>query len=80
MIFARSLEEKPKQPKSNQAVTGLYFWRQQGRRVCEARETNRAWRAEITSSTRCNLEEGKLTVELLGRGFACWIRAPRQSD
>ncbi len=69
---AISLEEKPKQPKSNYAVTGLYFY---DNNVCKyARELKPSARGEleITDLNKIYLEKGKLNVELLGDDFE-WL-------
>lgn len=67
-----SLEEKPKVPKSNYAVPGLYFY---DKTVCErakALKPSARGEYEITDLNRTYLEEGSLRVDLFGRGFA-WL-------
>jgi glucose-1-phosphate thymidylyltransferase len=69
---AVSIEEKPDHPKSNYAVTGLYFY--DGEAVARARDLKPSPRGEleITDLNRTYLTDGKLHVEMMGRGFA-WL-------
>jgi glucose-1-phosphate thymidylyltransferase len=69
---AISLEEKPNQPKSNYAVTGLYFYGNDVVQKAKSLKPSPRGEYEITDLNRLYLEENKLTVKLLGRGFA-WL-------
>jgi glucose-1-phosphate thymidylyltransferase len=66
------LEEKPKQPKSNYAVTGLYFYDKQVVRLAESLRPSPRGELEITDLNRLYLERGQLYLEKMGRGVA-WL-------
>ena len=67
-----SIEEKPKQPKSNYAVVGLYFYPNKVLDVAATIRPSARGELEITSVNQAFLEDGELKVKLLGRGFA-WL-------
>ncbi len=67
-----SLEEKPARPRSNYAVTGLYFYDERACDFAATLKPSARGELEITDLNRCYLEVGDLTVERMGRGYA-WL-------
>ena len=67
-----SIEEKPARPRSNYAVTGLYFYDDRASALARSLKPSSRGELEITDLNRLYLQDGSLSVERLGRGYA-WL-------
>ena len=71
---AISLEEKPVKPKSNYAVTGLYFYDNRVVEMAKQLKPSPRGELEITDINNLYMQQGQLSVAMMGRGYAGWIR------